>query len=128
MDESACNRVDRLERWIKLHRKDLCSTSGKLSPTLLAKVEGLNSNPAYWSDVLRKAKTRSFAASSARETEAALDMPYLYLEGAGWPFEDVDFERWDRLTERQKGHVEKAINAELDRIEAEKLQANGPNR
>ena len=35
-----------------------------------------------------------------------------------WPFEDVKFERWDRLRPRQKGVVEDAMNTALDRIEA----------
>jgi len=34
-----------------------------------------------------------------------------------WPFEDVKRERWDRLTERQKGRVESAMLAEIDAIE-----------
>lgn len=42
-----------------------------------------------------------------------------------WPFEEVEFARWERLTERQKGRIEKAINDELDAIEAEKKQSNG---
>lgn len=41
-----------------------------------------------------------------------------------WPFEDVDVARWERLTERQKGRVEAAMNAELARIESEQKQAN----
>lgn len=48
-----------------------------------------------------------------------------FLEVSGWPFEEVDFARWHRLTERQKGRVEKAVNNELDLIEAERTQANG---
>jgi transcriptional regulator with XRE-family HTH domain len=35
-----------------------------------------------------------------------------------WPFE-LDFHRWERLTERQKGRVEKALIDEISRIEAE---------
>lgn len=34
-----------------------------------------------------------------------------------WPFELVARERWERLTERQKGWVEGAILAELRAIE-----------
>lgn len=124
MDESAIKRVDRLEQWVKAHRRDLCGPSGKVSPSAMAKVEGLSSNASYWSDVFRRAKDRKFAASSARDTEHALGMPHLLLEGSGWPFEEVDFERWDRLTERQKGLIEKAVNDELDRIEAQQQQAN----
>lgn len=37
---------------------------------------------------------------------------------AYWPFEAVKFQRWDRLRERQKGEVEKAMNLALDEIES----------
>ena len=125
MDAPTLKRIDLLEQWIRTHRKDLIGTTGKISSSAMAKVDGLNSNASYWSDVFRRATTRSFAASSARDVEAALGMPHLLLEGSGWPFEGVDFERWDRLSERQKGRIEKAVNDELDRIEAEHKQANG---
>lgn len=36
-----------------------------------------------------------------------------------WPFEAVSYERWDRLTERQKGRLEAAILRELEAIERE---------
>ena len=124
MDESAIKRVDRLVQWIKAHRKDLCTESGEVSSSELARVEGLSSNPSYWSEVLRKVSARAFAASSARKTETALGMPHLLLEGSGWPFEEVDFERWERLSERQKGLVERAVNDELDRIEDQQRRAN----
>lgn len=42
-----------------------------------------------------------------------------------WPFEEVDIARWNALTERQKGQVEKVVNDELFRIESQRLQANG---
>ena len=48
------------------------------------------------------------------------------FSGPGWPFEEVDLARWDRLTERQKGQVEKVMNDELDRIEGQQVKANGP--
>lgn len=42
-----------------------------------------------------------------------------YGSGSSWPFEDVERERFERLTERQKGRVERAMLLELDAIEAE---------
>lgn len=125
MDESAIKRVDRLEAWIKAHRADLCNSQGKISPSAMARVDTLNANASYWSDIFRRAETKSFAASVARDVEAALEIPHLHLEGSGWPFDGVDFERWERLTERQKGRVEKSVLDELDRIEMEQKQANG---
>jgi len=41
-----------------------------------------------------------------------------------WPFEDVDIERWNRLSERQKGVIEKAMNDALDQLEMGQHQAN----
>lgn len=42
-----------------------------------------------------------------------------------WEFETVDIARWNALSERQKGRVEKAINDELDAIERDSLVKNG---
>ena len=50
-----------------------------------------------------------------------------------WPFESVPYERFDRLTERQKGVVEQAMLDAMDKLESaarpfaapEKRQANG---
>lgn len=38
-----------------------------------------------------------------------------------WPFEAVSYDRWQRLTERQKGRIEAAILHELEAIEAEQI-------
>ncbi len=35
-----------------------------------------------------------------------------------WPFHDVPFKRFDRLSERHKGQVERAMLIEIERIEA----------
>ena len=47
---------------------------------------------------------------------------------AVWPFETVDQASWERLTERQKGRLEKAINDEIEAIQAERLKGNGTHR
>ena len=77
-------------------------------------------------------KPRSARLAEVERIADALGVPPLYLltvgnhagvaarttKENGWPFQDVRFERWARLTERQKGVVEDAMNAALDRIEA----------
>lgn len=122
MDDSAKARIDRLEAWIRENRKDLCSESGKVMPSRLS---AIGKSQSYWSDIFRRAPERSFAAKAGREVETLLKIPHLFLEGVAWPFENVDFERWEALTERQKGVVEHAINAALDAIEADRR--NGTN-
>lgn len=37
---------------------------------------------------------------------------------APWPFDSIEADRWDRLSERQKGMVESAALKEIERIEA----------
>ena len=105
-------------RWIKSRRKDLLATDGEVSPSLLAGETG--KKPSYWSDVLRHERSsKSFGDKTARQAEEALQMPTLYLEGIGWPFDGVAQDRFDRLTERQKGRVEQAM---LDAIAAIELE------
>lgn len=125
MNDDAVARVDRLKVWLRIHRRDLCDEAGNPVPGKLAQATGRK--PAYWSDVLRGSKS-SFAAAAARAVEDKLTIPHLYLEGASWPFEDVDQERFNRLRPVQKGRVEQALIDILDRIEAEqsgKRMANG---
>ena len=43
-----------------------------------------------------------------------------------WPFEDVSRDRFDRLTERQKGAVESAMLEVIGRIEAAKVGSEKP--
>lgn len=47
------------------------------------------------------------------------------VPGMVWPFQMVAFERWERLGERGKGAVERAMLEEMERIEATQRQANG---
>jgi len=118
MSSDSIGRVDRLISWIKRHRKDLVGEDGHVSAEKLAEATG--KKPAYWSDVLRiRTSKKSFGDKAARAVEAKLDIYPLHLEGAGWPFEDVDQDRFERLTARQKGRVEQALIDALDKIEAE---------
>jgi hypothetical protein len=64
-------------------------------------------------------ETGSFGASIARDLEQALGMPKFHLDGGGWPFENVTFERWQQLTERQKGLVESAMLSKIEEIESQ---------
>jgi hypothetical protein len=61
----------------------------------------------------------SFGASIARELEIAFSLPKFHFDGGGWPFEEVDFSRWEALTERQKGRVESVMRKEIEAIEAD---------
>ena len=124
MKPDGIHRIDRLITWIKAHRKDLCSENGEVSPGRINEIEGLTSGQNYWSEILRKSPSKSFGATKARSVESALGMPYLHLEGSGWPFEEIDFERWERLTDRQKGRVGKAVKDEIEAIEFELKQVN----
>ena len=36
-----------------------------------------------------------------------------------WPFEELSYARWEKLTERQKGRVEKAAMMEIQEIDTE---------
>lgn len=118
MPPEAAARVQRLVRWIKSRRKDLLATDGEVSPSLLA--TATSKKPSYWSDVLRHERSsKSFGDKTARQAEEALQMPALYLEGIGWPFDGVAQDRFDRLTERQKGRVEQAMLDAIAAIEAE---------
>lgn len=118
MPPEAAARVQRLVRWIKSRRKDLLATDGEVSPSMLA--TATEKKPSYWSDVLRHERSsKSFGDKTARQTEDALRMPALYLEGIGWPFDGVAQDRFERLTERQKGRVEQAMLDAIAAIEAE---------
>lgn len=121
MDEKAKARLQRLVRWLKTHRREAIKEDGKVSPSWMA--NHTTGNVGYWSDVLREKK--SFAAEKARDTEDSFEMPPLYLEGAGWPFETIDQERFDRLSERQKGRVEQAVADALALIESESEKQRG---
>lgn len=115
MNEAANFRVERLERWIRKHRKDLLAEDGEaVSSVKLSAVT--SKQPSYWSDVLRGRK--SFGDKAAREVETALSMPQLHLEGATWPFDEVDQDRFERLSQRQKGRVEQALIEILEKIES----------
>ncbi len=124
MDDTAQARVRRLVGWIKRNRRDLLSNQGDPAPSALATATGRAHS--YWSDVLRLAHT-SFGDRAARTVEDALGIPHLYLEGAGWPFEEVAQERFELLTPRQKGRVEKAMLDEIARIESERGSVQDPN-
>lgn len=118
MDDAASARVGRLITWIKAHHKEALDQDGQPSATWLAARTG--KKVSYWSDVLRIGTSgKSFGASSARATEDALKMSPLYLEGSGWPFESVDQDRFDKLSERQKGRVEQALSDIIAAIESE---------
>lgn len=117
MDDEGRARVQRLISWVQRHKKPLCDDKNFPSAAKLASQTGKKAS--YWSDVLREKKP-SFAAASARATEAKLGMPRLHLEGVGWPFEDVDQTRFDSLSARQKGRVEQALIDILDVIESER--------
>jgi hypothetical protein len=123
MQQDAKDRIDLLVSWVKTNRPDLCK-DGSPDAALLASETGKKSS--YWYDLLRKQEGRSFAAKSARAIEDALRIPYLYLEGSGWPFEEVDQERYEALTDIQKGRVQQALNEMLDKIEAEKAARAHP--
>lgn len=114
LEEAAAARVTRLKAWIKKHRNKLLGPDGDVAPSKVA--SETEKKTSYWSDVLRGEKP--FAASAARMAEAKLGIPHLHLEGAGWPFQDVDIERWEKLSERQKAVVEHLFNETLDKIEA----------
>jgi len=114
MREEASTRVRRLAAWIKRHRKDLLMEDGEVSPGKLALAT--QKQVSYWSDVLRGG-AKPFGEKAARDAEDKLNMPSNYLDGTGWPFENMDFARWDRLSERQKGAIEEAINDKLAEIE-----------
>lgn len=115
MRDEALSRVTRLTSWIKKYRKDLLSEDGGVSPGKLALAT--QKKISYWSDVLRS-DGKAFGEKAARDVEDKLSMPPNYLDGTGWPFENVDFSRWERLSERQKGAVEDAINDKLAEIES----------
>lgn len=124
MPPEAASRVLRLLRWIETNRKDLLTQAGDVSPSLLAAATGKKAS--YWSDVLRhKESNKSFGDKAARQTESELSMPPMHLEGVGWPFEDVAQDRFDRLTQRQQGRVEKVLLQEIERIEAEQAARLG---
>jgi hypothetical protein len=108
-------RVNRLIAWIRRFKRDLCDANGKIAPTFIANATGKHT--AYWSDVLRG--TKSFGSAAAREVEEALGIPHLHLEGALWPFEEIDQDRFERLTDRQKGRVEQKLIETIAAIEAE---------
>jgi hypothetical protein len=124
MDECGAARVDRLVAWIKAHRREHLNSLGEPTPEWLSAQTG--KKPAYWSDVLRiRSSGKSFGAKAARETETLLGIPQLYLEGAGWPFQAVDQERFERLNERQKGRVEQVLMDIIAAIEAESGKREG---
>lgn len=50
------------------------------------------------------------------------DAPKAHKAPTEWPFEGIDYERWSRLTERQKGRIEKAIIDELNAIEPQPIK------
>jgi len=117
MDDDGVARVDRLVAWCKAHHREHLDESGK--PIVEWLVAQTGKKASYWSDVLRiRSSGKSFGARAAREVEAKLKMPDLYLEGAGWPFQTIDQERFDRLTERQKGRVEQAVEDVIAAMEA----------
>ncbi len=124
MDDTAHSRVRRLVGWIKRNRRDLLSSQGEPSPGSLALAT--DKTVSYWSDVLRLTQ-KSFGDRAARSVEDALGIPHLYLEGAGWPFEEVAQDRFELLTPRQKGRVEKAMIDEIAKIESERGSAQDPN-
>lgn len=125
MNDDDSLRVARLLAWIKRHKSEsLCTSDGRVSPSALAVATG--KKPSYWSDVLRAGSGKSFGEKSARDTESKLEMPPMYLDGTGWPFESVDQDRWERLSERQKGRVEDAMLKAIEMIESENRdRANG---
>jgi transcriptional regulator with XRE-family HTH domain len=62
----------------------------------------------------------SFWLSTGQGTRTLTDdstVPKSTTDTASWPFESVDFARWQALTERQKGAVEMLINDALDKIQ-----------
>lgn len=114
MNDVTASRVQRLEKWIRRNKKSLLAEDGEsVSSTKLA--SATDKSPSYWSDVLRRRK--SFGDKVARDTETALGMPPLFLEGVAWPFDDVDQERFERLTARQKGRIEQVLIEALEQIE-----------
>jgi hypothetical protein len=119
LDADTIARIDRLKKWCR-SRAELRADGEPSIPKLCEKT---GKKPQYWSDVLREAK--SFGSKVAREVEPQLGMPMLYLEGAGWPFEEVDQERFLRLSDRQKGRVEQAMLEMIEKIEAEQQQSAG---
>lgn len=109
--------------WIKRNKPELC-TDGRPDARRLAEQYGKEAS--YWYGVLGKEKHRTFGDKAARQIEALLGMPPLHLEGAGWPFEEVEEERYQRLTPLQKGRVQKAMLDEIAIIERQQaLKGNG---
>lgn len=123
-DGTSAARVRRLIAWLKAHKRDSLDDDGEPSPTWLAANTWKtaeredNKSTSYWSDVLRipQGAPKSFGARAARDTERDLEMPHLHLEGAGWPFETVDQELFDALSERQKGVVEAALRDTIQKL------------
>jgi len=122
--------------------KELTSTSG-MSDTALAKKAGVSpntvSNYKRLADELTiKGQPRSAELGKVERIAEALGVSPLQLlmpsdgieklptqAGNAWPHHEVEFKRWTRLTERQKGIVEAAMNAAIDKIESAGGQHEG---
>lgn len=123
MGTDSTARVERLVSWIRRHRHDLMNEAGEIEPRKL--VTEVGNTSSYWSDVLRiPASKKSFGAKAARTAEEKLGMPPLYLEGVenDWPFEEVERDRYDRLTPVQRGMVQAAMLQAIREIEAQQAQ------
>lgn len=121
MASDSTSRVARLIDWIRRNRRGLLNEAGEVEPRQL--VKELGNTPSYWSDVLRipEGSGKSFGAKAARVAEEKLGMPPLYLEGVegDWPFEEVERDRYDRLTPVQRGMVQAAMLQAIRDIEAQ---------
>lgn len=120
--------------------------ASNLSDSAFAKRAGVAGNTisnyrtaAY--EFTSKGKPRSAELGNVERIAAALGVHPLELlrpkedgqtarpaESPQWDFHSVDIRRWERLSERQKGIVEDAMNQALDRVEASVVQPANSRR
>lgn len=72
-------------------------------------------------------KPKTMGSLLARRIEVAFKKPvgWMDTDPDAWPFETVDQERFERLSERQKGRVEQAVADALALIESESEKQRG---
>ena len=102
-----------LKDWIKAARQHAGMTQAQLAEA----IGRTKANISSW-----EAGRHRPSIQQARDLARLTSYPFLDMEarqiGAAWPFETVDMERWTKLSERQKGVLEEAINSKLAELEA----------
>jgi len=126
-----CNRRVKTVEEIRLERlrqlKDQFGTLVKLNEAL-----GLGARDSTLSQILNASegsktkKPKVMGSPMARRLEEACKKPRGWMDNDpdAWPFEGIAQEEFERLTERQKGEIEKAIKDEMKAlIQAQKTES-----